>query len=120
MCVGIDTIICYKGQPDFAVDMETLRALVVIDTERSCPYFETWIPGKTPKEHEEMTIVEQVKAEYAQQRQEERQWRQQIEALAETRHQEQRHDNRWMLILSLSVALVAAIIGGLISRQWGG
>lgn len=116
-----DRMICYVGYPALADDMHELRhAKTVIHKERECPHFIQWVPGKTPKEHEEMTILERVQAEYSQQRQEERQWQQQVEALAETRHQEQRHDNRQTVIWGLVVALVSAIIGGLISRQWGG
>lgn len=120
LIVGSDKLICYVGHPAFSEDMESLKiAEKVISKERTCPRFVHWIHGKTPKEHEDMTIVEQVKAEYSQQRQEEREWQQRVEALAETRHQEMRRDKWKMTIWALVIALASAIIGGLISRQWG-
>jgi len=88
-----------------AVRLGNCYCLEEINAEHDCPRFVTWLPGNTPKEHEDMTILEQVRAEQQQfredesrrsekQRQEDRHFQQQIEALYEKRHQELRDDEK--------------------------
>ncbi|MEX0677981.1 MAG: hypothetical protein WD063_12945 [Pirellulales bacterium] len=59
-----DSLICYYGIAAFSEDMKTLRVPEkAISKDRACSHFRRWISGKTPKEHEDMAIIEQVRAE---------------------------------------------------------
>lgn len=60
-----DTLLCYVGRPEMNCPPETYNCTAFINAEHDCPRFTPWIRGKTPKEHEEMGILEQVRAEQA-------------------------------------------------------
>ena len=93
---GIATIakvFCYANSPSFptipnAPQMRNVQAInwvnpivQAIGEVRQCSQYQSWSPGKTPKEHEEMSFVEKVRSEYR-----ESEMRQ--SAFAERHHQE--------------------------------
>jgi hypothetical protein len=58
-------VICYANSPQFPIDHITSDAefVATISREIACQKFITLIPGKSPKEHEGVTILEQVREE---------------------------------------------------------
>jgi hypothetical protein len=75
----------------------------ILNEDRACDLFREWIPGKSPEQHEEMAMIEQIRAINAQARQEDiarnEKWRQQeseqrdnLEKAIERRHQELQED----------------------------
>lgn len=121
MASGYDAIICFKGYPGLPEDIDETNELKAIQKERSCPYFVAWVPGYTPEKHEEMTLLEQVQSLAAQQRAEELQrsrewraedlrWQKQVEALYETRHQENIKEAKSSKIWSITVAIISAAV----------
>lgn len=111
----------------------------VLTVEIECDSFFRYRPGKSPKEHEEMTFLQEVDSRNAtaraedarlnqQWREEERQlkaasekkdsdWKKQIEALAEVRHQEQlasaARARRDMWIFSITAGIIAIVSGAI-------
>lgn len=118
--------VCYLNSPAFpprppkgaSHETDETCSAREIQTPINCDEWRAYRPGKNPKEHEDMTILEQVRSEQSQSRVEDMRWQKQVEALAETRHQELRGDGKKTIFWSAVAALVAAIIGGLLSRQW--
>lgn len=132
-------LFCYKTSPAFPItdgtgqdcSLDDLHVLQ-LRTEIECATWIAYYPGKSPKEHEEMSVVEQMRCEQLAFQQQERrradEWRaedirlrQQFEALYETRHQEnrgdlERHHQRTVAIAIFSaVAAAAAAIVALVA-----
>jgi hypothetical protein len=103
---------------------EERQAMAALSQDRTCDSFRVWSPGKTPEEHENMGIVEQVRAESLA-------FREETERTAERRHQEQldwnkqveknvesRH-GRAIGFTFLNTLFVAALgAGGVVAIQW--
>lgn len=106
-----DTLICYVGRPEMRCPPETAHCLPFIIVEHHCPKFVPWLPGKSPKEHEDMTILEQVRTEQAIFQMEEKRERekQRAEDLAD-RNAQQAHNKttRRVAVGSLIVAIAVA------------
>ena len=73
-------VFCYEGvRRMLPLNMDAQQVAAMVNEEIECGEFRKWSEGKTPKEHEEMTILEQVKEENATARQEDirrqKQWR---------------------------------------------
>jgi hypothetical protein len=130
---------CYKNCPVFdapvmpsgrdrnmhspRTENETLKS---INNEIDCDLFFTWRPGKSPKEHEEMMLLQEVERRTDQWRQDDLRWQKQQEALAETRHQElknvysrQLRVSKWQVILA-GLAIVGGIVAGVLSGWLSG
>ena len=72
------------------------ESLSLMDKEIECPRFRKWIPGKSPKEHEEMSILEAVRSE-----------QKSFEDREETRRVEWRKEDRLDRLTSRILAIVA-------------
>lgn len=96
---------CYWDCPEFPRIKTNVKVeiLPLIDQEVSCGKWRKWWPGKSPKEHHDMTILEQVRAEQSefQVREESRrqQWR-----------EEDRADGRTTRRISIAALIVSAIV----------
>jgi hypothetical protein len=92
-----------KAEYKTAPDSEVIKSrLYVITTERDCPRFIPWRQGRSPKEHDEMQLLQEVE------RRTER-WQKQQEALYETRHQEELREQRKSRITSAIIAIIGVI-----------
>ena len=60
-----DTVLCYLGRVEMTCPPQTNNCIDAIRLNHECPRFVPWLPGKTPKEHEDMSILEQVRTEQA-------------------------------------------------------
>jgi len=127
-------LLCFKNSTSFhtgrACTVETRDAKLSqmklaneqLASEVECKHFRKWMPGRSPKEHEEMSFLEMIDNRTRQWREEDIKRTQAFEALYETRHQELRNDaeNRdrrstKITILGIAVAILAAIVSGTLS-----
>ncbi len=105
------------------------RARQVIYKERPCGSFTKWRPGFTPKEHANMTIVDEIRKAESEQRERDRtwqedrrredlEWREKQEVKAEARWAKEHHTQRSQLIIvgivGTVVLALAQIVGSLI------
>lgn len=85
------------------------RCLYAIHSEHECPKFVQWHPGKNPKEHEDMTILEQVQSEQERFRTDEirrrEKWHEEDSAGART--------TRIIAIFSAAGTIAASIVAGI-------
>jgi hypothetical protein len=114
---GPAPVICYKDKRTFAFAGPITPVIVgaALQVELSCEDFVPYRPGKSPKEHEEMTVIEQVRAET-------RAFQEAADRTAERRHQE---NLNWQKQVEENVAsrfgrgwlyqLALAVIGGIIA-----
>ncbi len=70
-------------------------AVVTLNKDRECGVYRLWIPGKTPKEHEEMTIIERIERLNNQMRQE--------DILRQEKWN--RHNSRWTVVAGIAAVL---------------
>ena len=64
-------VFCYRNARE--MDWATInpeQVATLVNEPIDCVSYLAWSPGKSPKEHEEMTILEKVKAEFAKNREE--------------------------------------------------
>jgi hypothetical protein len=87
------------------------QAIAVMNEDIECPRFRKWIPGKTPKEHEEMSLLERLRAEQQVWRTEEAKWRNETETSLNRRH----HSQFVLQALIAVIGVAASIIGSLIA-----
>jgi hypothetical protein len=104
-------VLCYRGFSGFPVNGTlTDRPLAVaLEKEIACPEFTVWLKGKTPKEHEDMSILEKVRQEYRQS-QEDAERKADQKADARERKEDSRH---WRTFWLAVAALVASIAIGI-------
>jgi hypothetical protein len=107
---------CYAKSPFWpdkppagANEPESFALVRQIEIETKCPHFREYLPGRPPKEHEEMAFLETVRAE-------QKRFEARAEATAERRHNELREDQEkyhrqdavrmriYLLLTCLSVA----------------
>ena len=100
----------------------TPASILAFGTEVDCCEYCQWRPGKSPKEHEEMSFLQEVEARSSRWRDEELRWQKQVEAIAETRHQENRRDLELQTAKTLramwwgiAAAIVAALVSGVLA-----
>lgn len=103
--------VCCGGALDFGGlnCPEPKELSAIFQADRECQKFVKWHRGLSPKDHHDMSILEKVRAEQSQWRNEDLRWQKQVEALAETRHQENRSDLAKLNSKTNTVAIVAAI-----------
>jgi hypothetical protein len=98
------------------------RIWEVIQDFRKCKSYRAWDPSKSPKEHDEMAIPEQVRNENRQFQEDERaemaKYRQEDAKNRAESERRQRSHNFWMTVLYVVGTLAASIIGGLITAHW--
>mgnify|MGYP002625960748 FL=1 len=105
-----DTLICFLGQPEFETDLKELDSpLETIAKARSCLEYRPWIPGKTPQEHEEMSLLEQVRVETAEFRRQEEERRQQWRDEDNQKHTEQLVEQKKSNRIAIAAAVIAAV-----------
>ncbi|WP_442482567.1 hypothetical protein [Aeoliella sp. SH292] len=132
--LGINTVaklMCWKkseafplstqdSPPGTRAEMQSLAEFTetVLSSECECSQFAKWLPGRTPKEHEEMSFVEMIDARTRQWRDEDIRSKQQFEALYEVRHQETRRDlekaHRTATIIGI-VSIIGSILAAIIA-----
>jgi hypothetical protein len=99
------TVFCYRNSSQFPKNAATGNETQIYDAIRleiDCDEYRLWRPGKTPKEHEEMTMLEKMESMHSQ-------WR--IEDLSD------RKVTRTLAVLALLVSVASAVICGLLSSK---
>jgi hypothetical protein len=127
-------LLCFKDSPSFRAGhvfrANTRTAMgdlleetnKQLNTEIECDLFQNWMPGRSPKEQEEMSFLEMIDSRTRQWHDEEVRRGQALEALYETRHQESRRDlaanmaaaRRAAYIVS-GIGLVASILAAILT-----
>jgi hypothetical protein len=111
----IAEFICHKNIKRFSLhELQNAGQIQkAINHVFECPEYAFWIPGKSPEKLEEMTLLAKMEQRSAQLRAEDFEWKKQIEASLEKRHQENRQDfKRYTLIIGIAsvVSVVISII----------
>lgn len=100
-------VFCYKDKRQFDWSQANNGGPVVreINEHIECADYLPWQPGKTPQQHEEMSLLEQVRTETAQNRAEDLRLRQQFE----TKYLRLTAATAVISLLALLVAILVAI-----------
>ena len=96
---------CYINVRELRPGGQNAESLALIGDAIDCDQFTPWHKGKTPKEHEDMVLLQEVDRRNRdareedrrladQRRDEDKRWQQQLESLYEKRHRELRRDGR--------------------------
>lgn len=105
---------------------EAVKAnLKAIDTDIDCLAHQDWVPGKTPKEHEEMTntqILLDMKQQIINLKEETLRLSMAFKATDQIHHNENRDDRkltsidaRWHFRINVAVAITGIVIGAIVS-----
>ena len=99
---GCPSLFCYCGSAAFpSVPRNPIQAIAAAITAAiDCPRWQPWREGKSPKEHEEMGLIEISELRQAQLRHEDRE---------ESSRRD--HTTRWLAIGAMIVSVAAAVIG---------
>jgi hypothetical protein len=87
----------------------------VLRRPRECDQYFERKPGRSPKEHDEMKLLQAMEERTERCREEDRRWQHQQEALAETRHQEVRRDAKLSEKRTLRASALIALLGGVVA-----
>jgi hypothetical protein len=114
-------LFCYANShafPDVSGKADFKKA-AAINEEVPCPQFMHWLKGRTPKEHDEMSILQKVEAATQSARAEEirrqHEWHEEDKRLADARHRETVRTTWLISAGTLGVSSLVAIIAGVVS-----
>lgn len=110
-------VFCFKGSPAFqSLELSGQAGIVAgISEEIECDLFCGWHPGRTPREHEEMMHSQLLQIQESIRRQEDLQWRKDVEEALDRRHQENKRELSQQRTMDRVVQFLLALLGAVVA-----